>query len=123
MSDEIFRIVVTAAVSLASLAFLVQAGVAIALYRVSRKIQNSTAAFMAKAEPTVAQASLTLAKIQPIVDKIGPGIHKMGPGRGQVGPVVQKLGGVVDRVAIFIDTANSIAANPNHIVKDVQPRI
>jgi len=35
MSDDIFRIVVTAAVSLASLAFLVQAGVAIALYPLS----------------------------------------------------------------------------------------
>src|SRR5438067_1203603 len=65
MSDEIFRIVVMAAVSLASLAFLVQAGVAIALYRVSRKIQNSTAVFMAKVEPTVARAGVTIEKIEP----------------------------------------------------------
>src|SRR6266705_3499977 len=102
MSDDVFRIVVTAAVSLASLAFLVQAGVAIALYRVSRKIQDSTTAFIAKAEPTLIKAELTFDKAGPIIEKIGPVIQKMGPVLDQIGPVVQKVGGVVDRVAIFI---------------------
>jgi methyl-accepting chemotaxis protein len=123
MSDDVFRIVVTLAVSLASLAFLVQAGVAIALYRVSRKIQERTTAFMEKVEPTVARAGQTLDKAGPVIEKIGPVIQKLGPVLDQVGPVVQKVGGVVDRVAVFIDEANSIAASTNRIVRDVQPRI
>ena len=66
MSDDVFRIVVTAAVSLASLAFLVQAGVAIALLRVSRKIQDSTTAFIARAEPTLVKAELTFDQARPL---------------------------------------------------------
>ena len=123
MSDDVFRIVVTAAVSLASLAFLVQAGVAIALLRVSRKIQDSTTAFIARAEPTLIKAELTFDQARPIIEKIGPVIQKMGPVLDQVGPVIQKVGGVVDEVAIFIDSANSIASNTNRIVRDVEPRI
>ena len=123
MSDDVFRIVVAAAVALASLAFLVQAGVAIALYRVSRKIQDRTTAFMEKVEPTVARAGQTLDKAGPVIERIGPVIQKMGPVLDQVGPVVQKVGGVVDRVVIFIDEANSIAANTNRIVREVKPQI
>jgi ABC-type transporter Mla subunit MlaD len=123
MSDDVFRIVVTAAVSLASLAFLVQAGVAIALYRVSRNIQDRTAAFMEKVEPAVAKAGQTLERAGPVIERIGPVIQKLGPVLDQAGPVVQKVGGVVDRVAVFIDQANSIAANTDRIVQDVRPRI
>ena len=39
MTDDAFRIVVTAGVGLAALAFLIQAGVMIALYRIVRKTQ------------------------------------------------------------------------------------
>ena len=46
MSDEVFRIVVAAGVVLASIAFVVQAGIMFALYRAHRKTQSEAAAFM-----------------------------------------------------------------------------
>ena len=49
MSEETFRIVVALAVLIACLAFVVQAGVMIALFRLTRKMQAKTAGFMEKA--------------------------------------------------------------------------
>ena len=40
MDENVFRIVVTAAVVLASLAFVVQAGIVVALYKAARKTQG-----------------------------------------------------------------------------------
>jgi hypothetical protein len=62
MSEETFRIVVAAAVLIACLAFVVQAGVVIALFRLTRKTQAKTAGFVEKAEPV-------LAKVEPLFDR------------------------------------------------------
>ena len=51
MSEDTFRIVVTVAVLIASLAFVVQAGIVLALYRMTRKIQDKTAGFMGRPNP------------------------------------------------------------------------
>ena len=72
MSEDTFRIVVTVAVLLASLAFVVQAGIVFAMYRLTRKIQVKTEGFVARAEPV-------LAKVEPLLDKAGPVIEKAGP--------------------------------------------
>ena len=51
MSEDVFRIVVTAAVVVASLAFVVQAAILYALYRVSRKTQESADRIKVHVEP------------------------------------------------------------------------
>src|SRR5436853_189314 len=63
MTDDVFRIVVTAAVALAALAFVVQAGIMFALYRVTRKAQENAERFTAKAEPVIADARPHIAQI------------------------------------------------------------
>ena len=70
MSEETFRIVVAVAVLIACLAFLVQAGIVFALYRLTRKVQDKTAGFMERTEPV-------LAKVEPVLDKVGPVIEKL----------------------------------------------
>ena len=65
MPEDVFRIVVTIAVALASLAFVVQAGASLALYRVARKLQEKAAPLMERAEPVIG-------KMGPMVDKVGP---------------------------------------------------
>ena len=53
MTEDVFRIVVTAGVVLASLAFVVQAGIMFAILRVTRKAQESAERFTGKAEPVI----------------------------------------------------------------------
>src|SRR5215469_8225882 len=102
MSDDVFRIVITVAVILACLAFLVQAGVAIALYRVARKMQEKISPLVEKGEQ--------------VADKAGPVIERIGPLLDQARPVVQKAGPAVDRVT-------EILATSGKILEDTRPRI
>ena len=46
MDENLFRIVVTVAVALAALAFVVQAGIVFAIYRTARKTQRETKKFL-----------------------------------------------------------------------------
>ena len=95
MPDDVFRIVIAAAVALACLAFVVQAGVSIALYRVARQMH---------------------AKISPLVESSEALVAKAGPVVEQMGPVFQKAGPAVDKV-------NQILATTQHILDDTRPRI
>jgi methyl-accepting chemotaxis protein len=95
MPDDVFRIVIAAAVALACLAFLVQAGVSIALYRVARQMH---------------------AKIAPLVDSSEALVAKASPVIEQMGPVFQKAGPAVDKV-------NQILATTQRIMDDTRPRI
>src|SRR5579859_2517632 len=77
MSEEFFRLVVTIGVALACIAFLVQAGVVIALYGVIRKLQDKMSPLVDKAEPVVAkmapfvdQAMAVMVKAAPAMDKV-----------------------------------------------------
>src|SRR5664279_3755228 len=96
MSEETFRIVVAVAVLIACLAFVVQAGVMIALFRLTRKMQAKTAGFMEKAEPV-------LAKVEPVFDKIGPVIEKIGPALDSISAAAAKVGPAIDRFRPVVD--------------------
>jgi len=65
MSEDVFRVVITAAVLLACIAFVVQATVAIAFYKTVRKIQQKVDHLSDKVEPL-------MAKIEPVVEKAAP---------------------------------------------------
>ena len=95
MPDDIFRIVITVAVALACLAFLVQAGVAIALYRVASRMQK---------------------KIFPLVDRADALVK-------QAAPIVAKAGPVIDRAGPAIDSARGILTKTETIIEEVRPRI
>ena len=72
MPEDTFRIMVTTAVALACLAFVVQAGVAIGLYRIARKIQE-------KITPLTEKGVAVADKAGPVIDRIGPMMDKIGP--------------------------------------------
>ena len=95
MPDDLFRIVITVAVALACLAFLVQAGVAIALYRVTSRMQK---------------------KIFPLVDRVDAAAQ-------EAIPVIEKVGPIVDKAGPLLDSAQGVLANTQKIIADVQPRI
>jgi methyl-accepting chemotaxis protein len=102
VTEDTFRIVVTAAVALACIAFVVQAVAMFALYRVARRMQQ-------KVGPLADQA-------EPVIGKLGPMIDKIGLAAGKVGPVVDKVGPVVDRVEMVLATTN-------RIMEETRPRI
>jgi uncharacterized protein YoxC len=95
MPDDVFRIVIAAAVGLGCLAFLAQAGVSIALYRVARRVHAKVSSLVENSEALVAKAS-------PVVE--------------QMGPVLQEVGGVVHK-------ADEILATTKKIMEDTRPRI
>jgi uncharacterized protein YoxC len=130
MSEDVFRIVVAAAVALAALAFVVQAGVVIAFYRGSKKTQQTVEDLMgevrpilAKIEPVLDRAGpvierigLTIDRIGPVFDKLGPVIDRAGPSIGRIGPAADKIGQMVDGFGVVLATAN-------RIMEDTRPQI
>jgi methyl-accepting chemotaxis protein len=130
MSEDTFRIVVAAAVLLACLAFVVQAGVVVALYRLTRKIQGKTADFMANTEPLLAKVEPVLDKVGPVIDRIGPALDnvaaaalKVGPAMDRMLPVLDKAGVVVDRAGVLVHSVNQVTLSTNQVIQDLRPRI
>ena len=95
MSEDLFRIVITGAVALACLAFLVQAGVAVALYRVASRIQK-------KVFPLVDQLQTVSADAVPVLEKVGP---------------------VIDRVAPAMDATNRVLEAAERLISETRPRL
>ena len=95
MSEELFRIVITTAVSLACVAFIVQAGVAIALYLIARKMQE---------------------KIFPLVDQVGTMAV-------EAVPLIEKIGPVIDKAGPAFETANRVLTVTQKVVEETRPRI
>ena len=117
MSDEIFRIVVAGGVVLACLAFVTQAIIVFAIYRVTRKTEEKASAFMNRAEPILSKAGPTIDKAGSIIDALGPAVGKIGPVIDRVGPVIQKVSLALDRVPPTIDKVHAIAEQTNVLVR------
>src|ERR1035437_3865142 len=130
MSEETFRIVVAAAVVIACLAFMVQAGIVFALFRLTRKMQGQSDEFMERAEPLLAKVEPVLDKVGPVIEKIGPALDsinataaKFGPAMDRFLPVVDKTIVVVERAGVLIQSVNHVAATANQILQEARPRI
>src|ERR1019366_10691752 len=129
MSEETFRIVVAAAVLIACLAFVVQAGVMIALFRLTRKMQAKTAGFMEKAESVLAKVEPVFDKITPVIEKIGPALDSINTAVAKVGPAIDRFRHVVDRAVVvertgvLIQSVNGVTATANLVMQDVRPPI
>ena len=123
MSEETFRIVVAAAVLIACLAFVVQAGIVFALFRLTRKMQDHSDAFMGKAEPLLAKVEPVLDKVGPVIEKIGPALDSINAMAAKLGPVADKTVVVAERVGALIESVNEVTASANRIMQDARPRI
>jgi methyl-accepting chemotaxis protein len=101
--------VVTAAVALASIAFVVQAMAMFALYRVARRMQQ-------KVGPLADQA-------EPVIGKLGPMISEIGLAAQRLGPMIDKVGLAAGKVAPVADRVESVLATANRIMEENRPRI
>ena len=102
MPEDLFRIVVTVAVALACVAFVVQAIVAIALYRVAARMQK---------------------KVFPLVDQMQTVTADAGPVLARIGPMVDRIGPVMDKVGPALDSATKVLATTQQIVDETRPRV
>jgi methyl-accepting chemotaxis protein len=116
MSDDVFRIVITVAVILACLAFVVQAIVALALYRVVRALQRKVSPLVEKGEAVAGKAGPVIDKVGPLLDQARPVVEKIGPLLDQARPVIQRAGATVDQAAEVLTTTHKI-------LEEMRPRI
>jgi ABC-type transporter Mla subunit MlaD len=116
MSEDVFRLVITAAVLLACIAFVVQAAVAIAFYKTVRKIQQKVDHLGDKVEPLIA-------KIEPVVEKVGPVIDKVGPVIERIGPLVDEVMTTMERMKPVIDGAVEVIGKVGKVVEQAVPVI
>jgi len=137
MTEDVFRIVVTAGVVLASLAFVVQAGIMFAILRVTRKTQENAKRFTATAEPVIAavgpildRAGIVIAKAGPVIDRMGPVLAKIGPAIDKIGPALDRVGPALDEAKLtitkagaFVDRATEIATTTNLVLEDARPHV
>ncbi|HXA49803.1 MAG TPA: DUF948 domain-containing protein [Candidatus Acidoferrum sp.] len=130
MDENVFRIVVTVAVAIASLAFVVQAGIMFALYKATRKTAEGAERFIGKVEPVITKVEPLLEKVSVVVERAGPVIDRIGPAIDQALPVIRKAGPVIDEARVvvsktgrLVDRTIDIADNGNMMIADVRPQV
>ena len=130
MTEDIFRMVVTAAVALAALAFVVQACIMFALYRAVRKTQEKTEQFFGEIEPVFQRVGPTLDRVGPVLDKVGPSLDRVGPVVDRIGPLLDKagpalarLGPMSDRIGALADRTSILASSVNRLIEEARPRV
>ncbi len=103
MPDDIFRIVITVAVILACIAFLVQAFVVFALYRLIRKTQETIAPLVEQGGNAAKRALPVIDKLEPLVDVTSAALKKAAPVIEKAGPVIEQAAGVLTKVEQILD--------------------
>jgi methyl-accepting chemotaxis protein len=109
MPDDLFRLVVAIAVILAGIAFLVQAFMTVALYRIGRQVQQKLAPLIDRGDDAVARAVPVIERMGPLVDNAAAVIH-------QAGPLVDQAKGTVER-------ATHVVATAGQILEELRPRV
>jgi uncharacterized protein YoxC len=109
MPDDLFRLVVAIGVILSCIAFLVQAFMAIALYRVGRQVQEKLAPLIDKGDDAVAKAVPMIDRVGPLLDNAAMVIHRAGP--------------LVDQAKGTVERATHVVAAAGQTLDEVRPRI
>ena len=137
MSEDVFRLVITAAVLLACIAFVVQAGVVIAFYKTVRKVQQKVERLGDRIEPLIAKVEPVVEKVGPILDKAVPVVQRLGPMIDEAKEtmerlkpaidgahlVIGKIGTVLEQAGPAIESANKALASANQVIGEARPRI
>jgi ABC-type transporter Mla subunit MlaD len=123
MPEETFRIVVAAAVLIACLAFVVQAGVVLALFRLTRKMQEKTAGFMDVAEPVLARVEPVLEQAVPVIERIGPALDAINDTAARLGPAIDRFLPVIDKTIVIVERAGVLVQSANQMVQEARPLV
>jgi uncharacterized protein YoxC len=116
MSEDVFRIIVAAAVALAAIAFIAQAALMTGLYRTVRKMQERT-------DPLAEKLQAMLEKAAPVIEKMGPVIEKMGTVIETMGSVVETMGPVIERAGPLVARADRVFETTQFILDENRPKV
>jgi hypothetical protein len=116
MTDDIFRIAIVVGVGLAALAFIIQAFVAIALFRRVGKMQD-------KAAPVLDSAKPIIEKVGPLVETITVLVGKAGPAVEKAGPAIEKAGATAERMKAVADRADKVLASASRLIDETRPQM
>jgi ABC-type transporter Mla subunit MlaD len=109
MSEDAFRIVVTVAVILICIAFIMQSFVMMALFGVVRKMQRKIAPLIEKGEAVATSAVPVIEKVKPLAEQAAATLQKAGPALEKAGPAMEKV--------------TAILASTHQILEETRPRI
>jgi ABC-type transporter Mla subunit MlaD len=130
MSEDVFRLVITAAVLLACIAFVVQAAVAVAFYTSVRKIQHKVDRLGDSLEPLMGKIEPVIEKVGPVIDKAAPMLERLGPMMDgatetmeRIKQVIGKIGDAVEQAGPAVEGARQVLASANQVILDARPRI
>jgi ABC-type transporter Mla subunit MlaD len=123
MPEDTFRIVVTVAVALAAVAFVVQAAIMFAIYHASRKMQQKTAQFMGEIEPVFHRVAPALDRMGPVIDKVAPVVDRFGPMLDKAGPNLERIGPMADKFSVLVERASAMAASVTRLIDDTRPQV
>jgi ABC-type transporter Mla subunit MlaD len=130
MPEDTFRIVVTVAVGIAAIAFVFQAAILFAIYRASRKMQQTTAGFISEIKPVIHRAASVVEEVGPVmqkipatIDRIVPVVERVGPMLDKAGPALERIGPMADKFGAFADRASAVAATANRLIDETRPRV
>lgn len=103
MPDDVFRWVIAIAVILACVAFLVQAGVTIALYRIAKKTQDKVMPLASRAEPILDSAHGILVENRPRITAVAADAVEIAKtAREQTARIAALLNETTDRAKVRI---------------------
>jgi ABC-type transporter Mla subunit MlaD len=106
MDDSVFRIVVTIAVVLACISFLIQAGAVLALVKIARALQ--------------AKVNETMVKVNPVLDT---GRELMAENRPRINEITQNVVQMSAKVSPILDTAREIINENRPKVAEVSQNV
>jgi len=131
MPDDVFRWVIAIAVVLACVAFLVQAAIAIAIYRVAKRTQEKVVPMVDRAEPILDTARQILIENRPRITEISTEAVEMaktarkqaaqisellddatGRARVRIAQIDEKVEGTVEQVEQVGDAVKSAVLKP-----------
>ncbi|HTS65671.1 MAG TPA: hypothetical protein VMH28_26795 [Candidatus Acidoferrales bacterium] len=123
MTEDVFRIVVTAAVALAAIAFVVQAAIVFAMYRASRKMEVKAVKFIEGIEPVIQRTAPMLDRAAPVMDAVAATIDRLGPMLDKAGPALERIGPMADKFGVLAERATAMTASATRILDDTRPKV
>jgi exonuclease VII small subunit len=123
MTEEVFRIVVTAGVALAAVIFLAQAAIMMALYRSVRGIERKTEPLLEQAQPVIESLGPAIERIRIVAEKAAPAIEKAGPAIERAAPMLEKAALAAEKAAATLERANATLAVAQQILSENRPKV
>ena len=107
MTEEVFRIIIAAAVGLACLMFIVQAFVMMGILKAVKKIGQQVEPLEAKARPAIENVGTLAEKLTQLVEQASPVVQKLSPVADQIGPAIAKITASVEKTGPLIEKGGS----------------